>query len=51
MELYFKGEESSLGHSLSSNRDMEIEAGNNENFAESPAEYLHFIAYKCGTKV
>lgn len=47
----FSGEESSLGHSLSSNRDMEIEAGNNENFAESPAEYLHFIAYKCGTKV
>nr|KAJ0228510.1 hypothetical protein LSAT_V11C100007010 [Lactuca sativa] len=33
------------------NRDMEIEAGNNENFVESPFEYMHFITYKCGTKV
>lgn len=30
---------------------MEIEAGNNENFVESPFEYMHFITYKCGTKV
>ncbi|CAI9299693.1 unnamed protein product [Lactuca saligna] len=33
------------------NRDMEIEAGNNENFVESPFEYMHFITYKSGTKV
>lgn len=46
----FPGEESSLGQSSSSNRDMDIEAGNNDAYAESPAEYLHYIAYKCGTK-
>ncbi|PWA97875.1 C-terminal domain phosphatase-like 1 [Artemisia annua] len=46
----FSGEESSLGQSSSSNRDMDIEAGGNDTYSESPAEYLHFIAYKCGTK-
>ncbi|XP_024992571.1 RNA polymerase II C-terminal domain phosphatase-like 1 isoform X2 [Cynara cardunculus var. scolymus] len=46
----FPGEESSLGQSSSSNRDMDIEAGNSDSYAESPAEYLHYIAYKCGTK-
>ncbi|KAL4589747.1 hypothetical protein LXL04_002657 [Taraxacum kok-saghyz] len=44
-------EESSMGQSLSSSRDMEIEGGNNDNFNESPSEYLHYIAFKCGTKV
>lgn len=47
----FQGEESSLGQSSSSNRDMDIEGGGNDAYAESPAEYLHFIAFKCGTKV
>ncbi|KAL4589392.1 hypothetical protein LXL04_002299 [Taraxacum kok-saghyz] len=47
----FPGEESSMGQSLSSSRDMEIEGGNNDNFNESPSEYLHYIAFKCGTKV
>lgn len=47
----FPGEESSLGQSSSSNKDMDIENGGNDTFAESPAEYLHFVAFKCGTKV
>ncbi|KAJ9565942.1 hypothetical protein OSB04_001908 [Centaurea solstitialis] len=47
----FPVEESSMGQSSSSNRDMDVEAGNNDAYAESPAEYLHYIAYKCGTKV
>lgn len=51
MDLYFEGEGSSLGQLSSSNRDMDIEMGGNDAFAESPAEYLHFIAFKCGTKV
>nr|GEV40877.1 RNA polymerase II C-terminal domain phosphatase-like 1 [Tanacetum cinerariifolium] len=46
----FSGEESFLGQSSSSNREMDIEAGGNDTYAESPAEYLHFIAFKCGTK-
>ncbi|KAC9975344.1 hypothetical protein E3N88_45007 [Mikania micrantha] len=46
----FPGEESPLGQSSSSNRDMDIEISGNDAFAESPAEYLHFIAFKCGTK-
>ena len=49
--MYLEGEESSLGQSSSSNRDMDIEASNSDAYAESPAEYLHYIAYKCGTKV
>ncbi|KAM0072582.1 putative protein-serine/threonine phosphatase [Helianthus debilis subsp. tardiflorus] len=44
-------EGSSMGQSSSSNRDMDIETGGNDTFAESPAEYLHFIAFKCGAKV
>ncbi|KAL4561640.1 hypothetical protein LXL04_033810 [Taraxacum kok-saghyz] len=40
-----------MGQSLSSSRDMEIESGNNDNFNESTSEYLHYIAFKCGTKV
>lgn len=51
MELYFEGEESSMGQSSSSNRDTDMEAGGNDTHAESPAEYLHYIAFKCGTKV
>ncbi|KAL4572446.1 hypothetical protein LXL04_019223 [Taraxacum kok-saghyz] len=27
------------------------ESGNDDNFNESPSEYLHYIAFKCGTKV
>ncbi|KAL8192488.1 hypothetical protein R6Q57_027673 [Mikania cordata] len=46
----FPGEESPLGQSSSSNRDMDMEISGNDAFAESPAEYLHFIAFKCGTK-
>ncbi|KAI3800381.1 hypothetical protein L1987_28471 [Smallanthus sonchifolius] len=46
----FQGEGNSLGQSSSSNRDMDIEIGGTDTFAESPAEYLHCIAYKCGTK-
>ncbi|XP_076942816.1 RNA polymerase II C-terminal domain phosphatase-like 1 isoform X2 [Bidens hawaiensis] len=47
----FPGEGSSLGQSSSSNREMDIETGGNDTFTESPAEYLHFIAFKCGAKV
>ncbi|KAI7738159.1 hypothetical protein M8C21_007542 [Ambrosia artemisiifolia] len=47
----FPGEESSLRQSSSSNGDMDNETGGNDTFAESPAEYLHYIAFKCGTKV
>ncbi|KAL8248195.1 hypothetical protein R6Q59_005063 [Mikania micrantha] len=36
----FSGEESSLDN----------ETGGSDTFAESPAEYLHYIAFKCGTK-
>ncbi|GJY78067.1 RNA polymerase II C-terminal domain phosphatase-like protein 1 [Tanacetum coccineum] len=50
IEFCFEGEESFLGQSSSSNREMDIEAGGNDTYAESPAEYLHFIAFKCGTK-
>ncbi|KAF5764995.1 putative protein-serine/threonine phosphatase [Helianthus annuus] len=46
----FQGEESSLRHSSSSNGNMDNETGGNDTFAESPAEYLHYIAFKCGTK-
>ncbi|KAD6796358.1 hypothetical protein E3N88_07255 [Mikania micrantha] len=35
------GEESSLDN----------ETGGSDTFAESPAEYLHYIAFKCGTKI
>lgn len=51
--LYFEGpgEGSSLGQSSSSSREMDIETGGNDTFTESPAEYLHFIAFKCGAKV
>nr|XP_043619503.1 RNA polymerase II C-terminal domain phosphatase-like 1 [Erigeron canadensis] len=47
----FPGEESSLGQSSSSNRDMDIEGGGSDTYVESPAEYLHYIAFKCGAKV
>ncbi|XP_071726506.1 RNA polymerase II C-terminal domain phosphatase-like 1 [Rutidosis leptorrhynchoides] len=47
----FQGEESSLGQSSSSNRDMDIEGGSDDSYAESPAEYLCYVAFKCGTKV
>ncbi|KAI3823925.1 hypothetical protein L1987_05370 [Smallanthus sonchifolius] len=47
----FPGDDSSLGRSSSNNRDMDNETGDNDIFAESPAEYLHYIAFKCGTKV
>ncbi|KAD2804340.1 hypothetical protein E3N88_37717 [Mikania micrantha] len=38
--IYNSGEESSLDN----------ETGGSDTFAESPAEYLHYIAFKCGTK-
>ncbi|KAL8260311.1 hypothetical protein R6Q59_028264 [Mikania micrantha] len=40
--IYNSGEESSY---------LDNKTGGSDAFAESPAEYLHYIAFKCGTKI
>uniref|UniRef100_A0A5B6ZK95 protein-serine/threonine phosphatase n=1 Tax=Davidia involucrata TaxID=16924 RepID=A0A5B6ZK95_DAVIN len=47
----FSGEDVPLGRSSSSNRDLDMEPGRVDLYAESPAGALQDIAFKCGTKV
>nr|BAJ34643.1 unnamed protein product [Eutrema halophilum] len=47
----FFGEEASWNQSSSRNSDVDFISGRNVQAAENPAEVLHDIAVKCGTKV
>ncbi|XP_010529412.1 PREDICTED: RNA polymerase II C-terminal domain phosphatase-like 1 isoform X2 [Tarenaya hassleriana] len=47
----FYGEEASLSRSSSRNRDLDFVPGRPASTVETPAEVLHDIAMKCGTKV
>ncbi|XP_010538519.1 PREDICTED: RNA polymerase II C-terminal domain phosphatase-like 1 [Tarenaya hassleriana] len=47
----FYGEEASLSRSSSRSRDLDSVSGRIASAAETPADVLHDIAMKCGTKV
>lgn len=40
-----------MGRSPASSRDLDVELGQVDSFAETPAGALQDIAIKCGTKV